>query len=676
MKLKSILILPILLLPLAACIKGTEKMEDNLESSSKILQLSQNVEEGTFLIKFDQALEANKKADFEKSLGVSLSSVFPSTPGNEELEKQFGLDRWYQAVLEEGESLRPTMLQVAAVPQVQVVEYSHHFELAGDTRLYPVSETKADDTSAPFNDPLLHYQWHYKNNADPSVSPTALAGADINVFPVWQNITGGDPSIVVAVIDEAVKYSHPDLKDNMWVNEDEIPNNGIDDDKNGYIDDVYGYNFTGNNGVLKWDAAKDTGHGTHCAGTIAAVNNNGRGVAGVAGGTGNKDGCRIMSCQIFTNNMGAASSTIAKAVKYAADNGASVISCSFGTDVPFASDNAYLAAGNGIEIDAVHYFEAKKNNSVLNGNIAVFAAGNENHPYAHYPGAWNDIISVSALAPDGLPTYFTNYGPGCNIAAPGGEVYHIINKWNACVLSTVPTEVGSDGINGEYNQKGLEYGYMQGTSQACPHVSGVIALGLSYAKKLGKKYDRDVFKQMVLSSVNDVDQLIARTSEKTYAYHQSPLKMAPYYHQMGTGSIDAWRLMMKIEGTPAETAQLGKNQWIDLTRAFGSASVSLTYLAVDVPEETVNALGLQKIKGTYQKKYPCVPEEEAYAYIQFGRLYIYPTKIGSGKITITVAGGGDHLGGGDNPTGGMELKQDVSLIVRDVNGANGTGGWL
>jgi hypothetical protein len=145
---------------------------------------------------------------------------------------------------------------------------------------------------------------------------------------------------------------------------------------------------------------------------------------------------------------------------------------------------------------------------------------------------------------------------------------------------------------------------------------------------------------------------------------------------MGTGAIDAWRLMMKIEGTPTSTAQLGKKQWIDLTSTFGTASVSLTYLSVDIPQETVNDLGLQKIQGTGQEKYPSVPEGECYGYVQFGRLYIHPTKIGSGKISISVVGGGDHVGGGDNPPGGMPLTQEVSLIVRDTNGGNGTGGWL
>ena len=146
---------------------------------------------------------------------------------------------------------------------------------------------------------------------------------------------------------------------------------------------------------------------------------------------------------------------------------------------------------------------------------------------------------MSAFGPDGLPTYYTNYGPGCNISAPGGEAYHVINKWNSMVLSTVPSELPEDGRDGEYNKTGLDYGYMQGTSMACPHVSGVVALALSYAKKLGKTFDRDDFKRMILASVNDIDQRIAATSSKKYAYSHADLSMAPYYHQMGTGAIDA-----------------------------------------------------------------------------------------------------------------------------------------
>ena len=327
-----------------------------------------------------------------------------------------------------------------------------------------------------------------------------------------------------------------------------------------------------------------------------------------------------------------------------------------------------------MEIDAVHYFESCKNNDVLDGNIAIFAAGNESHDYAHYPGAFYDIISVSSFGPDGLPAYYTNYGPGCNISAPGGEAYHVVNVFKSMILSTLPSELVELGETG--SKKGLDYGYMQGTSMACPHVSGVVALALSYAKQLGKKFTRDEFKRMILSSVNDIDQRIGSKASKTYAYGHQELPLAPYYHQMGTGMIDAWRLMMKIEGTPCLTATTGKSQYIDISSVFGTASVSLTYLDVKVPQATIDALGLQKITGTTSGKYVPVPEGECYAYVQFGRLYIHPTKTGSGKIYVDAVGGGDHLGGGSNPPGGMKLEQVVSLVAREVDGGNGTGGWL
>ena len=685
MKFTKLFLVATVSMALFSCVQkeGMELVEENM---APIVRLGEEVLPDAVLVKFVATPDESRLQALETEYDVRLEKVFNSTPGKEDLERKYGLDRWYEATFPETENVDTKARDLSREKFVEVVEYESICTNDAEDGVYAAAAPATRADNAVFNDPYLGNQWHYKNYGKASISKTAVAGADVNVLDVWATLTGGDPDIVVAVVDEGVKYSHPDLADNMWTNTKEIPGNGIDDDGNGYIDDYYGFNFVTasrsqssdpwGNGAITWDKTKDSGHGTHCAGTIAAVNNNGKGVCGVAGGTGNKDGCRIMSCQIFSDDYGGSSSVVSRAIKYAADMGASVISCSFGIRVSFSSDNAYIKSQGTVEIDAIHYFEDSCNNPVLDGNIAIFAAGNENHNYAHYPGAFYDIISVSAFGPDFLPTFYTNYGPGCNISAPGGEAYHITNRWDSMVLSTLPGEIPQLGLDGDYNKTGLDYGFMHGTSMACPHVSGVVALGLSYAKKLGKKFSRDEFKRMILASVNDIDQRIGSKSEKTYAYAKPALKMAPYYHQMGTGAIDAWRLMMHIEGLPTLTSGIGRQQWIDLTSAFGTASVSLTYLSIKVPEETAASMGLQKIAPTNTEKYPAVVDENGYAYVQFGRLYVHPTAVGSGKITINAVGGGDHVGGGNNPPGGMILTQDVSLIARDTDGGNGTGGWL
>ena len=644
---------------MTSCLKTDEaaSVGDILHTlpETKVLKMNDVYDSRTLLVKFDNVPSEDLISEISLDKGFTLEKLFRSTPGKEELEVQFGLDRWYVVQMSEEGMLDCVASELASLSQVSLVQYNHFAKKASDGIVYPYEgpdpDTKADAVTFPFNDPSLKDQWHYLNQGNASIATSVKKGADINVVDTWAELTCGDPSIIVAVVDEGVKYTHPDLKDNMWVNTGEVAGNGVDDDGNGYIDDIYGYNFV-DNGVITWDKDGDSGHGTHCAGTIAAVNNNGKGVSGVAGGSGKGDGARIMSCQIFSGHAGGGVKETVNAIKYAADMGASIISCSFGYSSPFDSDSDYIKKQGSAEIDAIHYFEACKNNDVLNGNVAIFAAGNEAHPYAHYPGAYHDIISVTAFGPDYLPTNYTNFGPGCNICAPGGEAgLPPWKSYKALVLSTVVSEVRSTGESSV--STGLDYGYMQGTSMACPHVSGIVALALSYAKKLGKTFDREVFKDMIVTSANDLDQRLKGT--KTYV-DGATLNLAQFYHKLGTGSIDTWLLMMQIEGVPCLIAETGRNQWMDLTKYFGSASTSLTYVGVEVTDADREALGLAEDP-----------------YIEYGRLYIHPTKSGSAKFTVKAVGGGDKVGGEDK-VGGMEVSHQVSVIARSFKSTN--GGWI
>ena len=197
---------------------------------------------------------------------------------------------------------------------------------------------------------------------------------------------------------------------------------------------------------------------------------------------------------------------------------------------------------------------------------------------------------------------------------------------------------------------------------ATPHVSGVAALGLSYAKKLGKTFTATEFKELLLSSANDFDTRL-KGEKKLY---NKTLNLGNYRKQMGTGSIDAYIFMMQIEGIPCLTAVVGRNQWIDVSQYFGTSSVNLTYLGepgkeegqvlCEISDEDRASLGLEQAP-----------------YMQYGKLYIHPTKIGSGKVIIRAIAGGTIIGG-DDAIGGMPMTQEVSIISRTFK--SGNGGWL
>ena len=670
-----------MVLLLSACGLKEEPATDNnapgqpLVFPEKYLNTPQNADRHSLILYIDGVLSPDDSIALSDAGIIAMTGLFNMESEMQEEKVRMGLDKWFEAVLAEDVVLEDAAAAAAALSSVSRVQYNNIYYRSSDCIPHPVephsrlgveSVSHVGSISSVFNDPQLSRQWHYANNGNKALNDNAYAGGDVNVADVWQNLCTGDRSIIVAVIDEGVKYTHPDLRDNMWINSAELNGaDGVDDDGNGYVDDVYGFNFVAN-GPITWDQVEwqedgsvspygDVGHGTHCAGTIAAVNNNGLGVSGIAGGNGSGNGVRIMSCQIFSGGSGATGSRIARAIDYATDMGASVISCSFGyTAGSFTSDASYISDQSRLaEYKAIKRFESHSNNDVLtDGNIAIFAAGNDTKPYAGYPGAFAEFISVSAFGPDYLPTHYTNYGQGCNITAPGGEVAVVASKvtYEGEVLSTLPSEIH------DRNKSGADYGYMQGTSMACPHVSGVVALGLSYAHNLGKKYSVSEFKNMILSATRDFDSRLTGTkivgfaSNPTYTIH-----LGDYLKKMGTGCIDAWQLMMKIEGIPTHVVATGKKSWLDLSDYFGSSSVNLTYLGLEVSDEARQSMAFAE-----------EPE------LKYGRLYVHPTKMGSCKITVRAIAGGTSLGGGSNPTGGMEMSQEVSIISRPDVSSNGS----
>ena len=569
-----------------------------------------------------------------------------------ELARSKGLHRWYLISFDGPKNPQLMAQNFAELSAVSYVQFNTkvYRNYVSEGTSYHYTPKGFGDFNVPFNDPLLSDQWHYINYCDLSVAQTSREGADVNVKDAWR-LCAGDPDIIVAICDEGVKYTHPDLAANMWVNEDEIPGNGIDDDNNGYVDDIHGWNFLSTEDypkVISWGETGDRGHGTHVAGTVAAVNNNGIGVGGVAGGSGKGDGVRLMSCQVFSGNSSATIAARAKAYEYAANNGACIIQCSFGLPGGNVTSDAVFDVAYNVERAGIEYFvNYRQAYSPVDRNFAIYATGNDGYHLAGYPAAHRDIIGVSSFGPDFLPAVYTNYGPGTNISAPGGDasINMTAESDRATILSTVPSDSPA------YD---TDYGYMQGTSMACPHVSGVVALGLAYAKKLGKNFTYDEFLAMIYASVNNLDYYIETSKKKS---NGMDFDLTKYWQAMGTGAIDTWRLYMQIEGTPSLVAKTGELSKLGLGEYFGGAAANLTYLSVEVSDEAREALG---IVGN--------PE------IKNGKLNIECTKVGSAKVVVKAIAGGDVLAE-DGNMGGSAFTKEISVLSREVAVAK-NGGWL
>lgn len=444
------------------------------------------VEPGVILVKMqDEPEDPMQLSAALPELGISsVERLFVGPERFEARKRAMGLNLWYKVTFDESTPVTRAASDIVAAGGIQEINYVHE-----------VSFTDAPETW-PFDDPMLPDQWHYMNFG---TGIHQEEGSDINLFPAW-NVTTGSPEVIVAVIDSGVDVDHEDLAWNMWVNEAELNGQpGVDDDGNGYVDDIHGFNFVvGNNNQPVGQITAEE-HGTHVAGTIAAVNNNGLGVSGIAGGdyAAGKPGVRIMTCQT-----GPGSAFIAQAFVYAADNGAVISQNSWTCDPSYtvvleSIDYFNLNAG----MENVEGDETGVQAGPMAGGLTIFAAGNSSSSTTDtFPANYENVLAVAAIGPDYKLASYSNYGEWVDISAPGGDAQDMQQ-----IMSTIPN-------NG--------YEALQGTSMACPHVSGVAALVVSAFG--GPGFTNDNLRTILTTGVRNIDE-----------YNRS------YVGRMGAGLVDA-----------------------------------------------------------------------------------------------------------------------------------------
>lgn len=608
--------------------------------------------------------------------GYHFERVFPIDPRNEKRTRTAGLHLWYLVKFDENTDLQEAANKLSKLGEISKVQGNSRIKRSYNTKGYRTyvnenllrqkSITRAG-ISTDMNDLGLAYQWHYINdgsnefdNLNPNKA-SSIAGCDVGCEAAWKKCTG-DPSIIVAVLDEGVMNTHPDLKGNIWINEGEELHVGKDADGNGYEDDKYGYNFVNKTGVISWTDVNDTGHGTHVAGTIAAMNNNNEGVCGIAGGNGNPNtGVKIMSCQVFSGQYGVTLDGEAKAIKYAADNGAVILQCSWGYNSAEANEIEGFVPGPAtekeweslypLEKEALDYFinNAGSPNGVIEGGIAIFASGNEYAGVPAYPGAYSKCVAVSAVAADFTPSSYTNYGIEVDLCAPGGdaEYYNEIGKEDPEYWSKESPLASGSILSTMIRNGNPAYGYMDGTSMACPHVSGVAALGLSYAVQQRRHFKASEFVTLMKESVKPVDDYYVGKTKTYYRNHTiaaaSPMQvnLSKYIGKMGTGLIDAGKLLDNIDGKTSGSDMKVPNVYV----AEGAKStINLAYYFVNGESLT----------------YTCTSSDDAVATVVVNGTLMDVTgiKTGAAHITVKVSNG---------------TEQTITVTVRKNANDNG---WM
>lgn len=427
----------------------------------------------------------------------SMERLFPDAGEFEPRTRKEGLHRWYKITYDSTQPLTRAEASLSTLPGVEIYEPQRRIR-----------------SMSVFNDPGLAQQWHYINGK----------GTDINVQKVWESYTTGSSKVIVSVVDGGVDLQHEDLAANC------LPG-GPDGSKN----------FTTGGYAIDPD-----NHGTHVAGTISAVNNNGIGVSGIAGGNAAQgvEGVRIMSCQIFGENGGDTPS----AIKWGADHGAVLSNNSWGYVVDTNNDgvidgdelerakNSKISAAEKAAVDYFVKYAGCDNagnqlpGSPMKGGVVIFAAGNDGLQYGA-PADYEGVIAVGATTPEGKRADFSNFGDWVDIAAPGTSI-----------RSTIP---------GGYTN-------LQGTSMACPHVTGVAALVVSYAG--GPGFTADMLKERLLKGANpdilpmnaNVGPLVDALGAIIHGSSDTPDVVPSFEAKAISNSIElTWKVTANSLGIPA-----------------------------------------------------------------------------------------------------------------------------
>lgn len=648
MKLKNLLFVFCLAL-LAGCQKDPDTESTPVRDTDKVegvirMKLDRETAEALNVIRTrsGRVLTGNISFDelCERYNVTGMERLFADN-GCAERTRKAGLDLWYIIRFEgSAEQVAEDFGEIAGVNHVEIprriTKVGGMSRKSGTPWRKLMALPKAAPSNYPFNDPLFGGQWPLYN--DGTINANAQAGADINVLPAWEK-TAGRSDVIVAVVDEGVEYTHPDLAGNMW--------SGI------------GKNFCDrDNDDITWGE----GHGTHVAGTIAAVSNNGIGISGIAGGTGGGNGAKIMSCEIFHPTDGhydANSNATADAIKYAADNGAVICQNSWGYAAGALSYDQWSSADRATK-EAIDYFiryagmspDGETQTGPMAGGVVIFAAGNEYSRLASYPAAYDACISVASISCTYEAAWYTNYGSTVDICAPGGgdeaNFVNLISYDEGYNLSTIPTNLQNGDsfvytyANGETETKTIDYvsstvgyGYMMGTSMACPHVSGVAALIVSQFGAPG--FTNEQLKEKLFSTARDIDSYQGTIYNNRGTYAGKIGKLVDAGAVLDSGEVPP------VSDQPTITPAVGQSDTFSLAE---NAVKTLTYTLAHYTDWSLNdptGKIAQSIDGNVVTLTIDASQYAAGSYTA-ELLAVNGTKTAKRTIAYTVSEG-------DNPTG-------------------------